>query len=235
LDGSGVVFEVEGEDMDVSRERRASAAERNRSKADSGKVGETGGEIMTAGVGQLVERIGLLERENAPLKKELEFFRRTPTLAQGLKGETLIANLTDGVRTGYKDPYDITVKSGDRLEVKFSHVNVPNNSQTRRWNWHSVLGSAQNKKYDYLVLVGEKDPRYEDQYPANLAFVFFLIPRSDVDNIKTGDDIAINTNLNGVRAPKSLALKRHLVMAEDTFTKILSTADAKTASQKRNG
>jgi hypothetical protein len=54
--------------------------------------------------GRLCERIRLLERENAQLKKEVEFFRRTPTLAQGLKGETLIASLTRGVRTGYKDP-----------------------------------------------------------------------------------------------------------------------------------
>jgi hypothetical protein len=198
-------------------------------------MGETGREMMTADRGHLVERIRLLERENAQLKKELEFFRRTPTLAQGLKGETLIANLTGGVTTGYKDPHDITVESGARLEVKFSHMNVPNNSATKRWNWHSVLGSAQNKKYDYLVLVGEKDLRYEDQYPANLAFVFFLVPRSDVDNIKTGNDIAINTNLKGVRAGKSLALERHLVMAEDTFTNILSTAGATTAPRNRDG
>jgi hypothetical protein len=98
----------------------------------------------------------------------------------------------------------------------------------------SVLGSAHNKKYEYLVLVGEKDLRYEDQYPANPAFLFFLVPRSDVDNIITGDDIAINTNPKGVRAPKSLALERHLVMAEDTFTNLLGTADAKTVPRCRN-
>ena len=186
-------------------------------------------------------RVLLLERENArlrnenaQLKKELEFLRRTPTLAQGLKGETLIAKLTDGVRTGYKDPHDITVKNGDRLEVKFSHMNVPNKSKTRRWNWNSVLGSAHNKKYEYLVLVGEKDLRYEGQYPASLAFVFFLVPRSDVDNIRTGDDIAINTNLKGVWAPKSLALERHLVMSEDAFTNLLSTADTNNTPRNRN-
>jgi hypothetical protein len=186
-------------------------------------------------VGLLHERIRLLERENTQLKKEVEFFRRTPTLAQGLKGETLIANLTDGARTGYKDPHDVTVKGGDRLEVKYSHVNVPNSSTTRRWNWHSVLGSAHNKKYEHLVLVGEKDPRYEDQYPADLPFVFFLVPRSDVDHIKTGNDIALNTNLATARASKSLALKRHLVMAEDTFTNLLGTAEAKTLPRIPNG
>jgi hypothetical protein len=169
----------------------------------------------------LSEQVRLLTRENSQLKKELEFFRTTSTLAQGLKGETLIANLTGGVRTGYKDSHDVTVMGGDRLEVKFSHLNVPNRFKTKRWNWGSVLGSAQNKKYEYLVLVGEKDLRYEDQYPANLAFVFFLVPRSDVDNIKTGNDIAINTNLATARARKSLALKRHLVMDEATFKTLL--------------
>jgi hypothetical protein len=54
---------------------------------------------------KLSVRICLLERENALLRKERDFFRRTPTLAQGLKGETLIAKLTGGVRTGYKDPH----------------------------------------------------------------------------------------------------------------------------------
>ncbi len=173
----------------------------------------------------LRERIRLLERENALLREERDFFRRTPTLAQGLKGETLIVKLTGGVPTGYKDPHDVTVTSGARLEVKYSHVNAPNRSKTRRWNWHSVLGSANNKRYDYLVLIGEKDPRYDDQYPADLASVFFLLPRSEVDHIKTGEDIAINTNLAAVRAPRSLALTRHLVSAGDRFTNLLGTAE----------
>jgi hypothetical protein len=164
----------------------------------------------------------LLERENALLRKERDFFRRTPTLAQGLKGETLIAKLTGGVRTGYKDPYDLTVTSGARLEVKYSHMNAPNPYATRRWNWGSVLGSSNTKKYDYLVLIGEKDPRYDDQYPAGLDCVFFLVPRSDVDHIKTGKDIAITTNLARVRARRSLALMRHLVTVADGFMNLLA-------------
>jgi hypothetical protein len=175
---------------------------------------------------ELRERITLLERENALLKEALEFFRRTPTLAQGLKGEALIVKLTSGVPTGYKDPHDVTVASGARLEVKYSHLNAPNRSKTRRWNWHSVLGSARNKKYDYLVLVGEKDPRYADQYPADLAFVFFLVPRPDVDRIRTGEDIAMNTNLAAVRAGSSLALRHHLVTAGDRFTSLVAAAEA---------
>lgn len=178
-------------------------------------------------IDKLRERIRLLEREIALLKEERDFFRRTPTLAQGLKGETLIVKLTGGVPTGYKDPHDVTVTSGARLEVKYSHVNATNGTKTRRWNWHSVLGSANNKKYDYLVLVGEKDPEYHDQYPADLPSVFFLVPRSEVNLIKTGDDIAINTNLAAIRATttKSLALTRHLVKAHDVFANLLRTAE----------
>ena len=175
---------------------------------------------------KLYEQIRSLEMANELLRKERDFFRRTPTLAQGLKGETLIAKLTGGVRTGYKDPHDVTVTSGARLEVKYSHVNVQKRSKTRRWNWHSVLGSANNKVYDYLVLLGEKDPEYDDQYPVDLPCVFFLGPRSDVDQIKTGNDIALNTNLATVRAPKSLALMRHLVMSGERFTNLLGIAEA---------
>jgi hypothetical protein len=182
---------------------------------------------LTREIVELRERVRLLERENTRLKKERDFFRRTPTLAQGLKGETLIAKLTDGVRTGYKDPHDVTVKGGARLEVKYSHVNAPNGSKTRRWNWHSVLGSANNKAYDYLVLMGEKDPRYDDQYPDDLEFVFFLVPRLDVDQIKTGNDIAINTNFATLKAPRSKALKRHLVLERGRFTDLLTAAEAR--------
>jgi hypothetical protein len=174
-----------------------------------------------------LQKIDLLERENAQLKLEVALFRRTPTLAQALKGQTLILNLTGGVPTGYKDPHDVTLKNGDRLEVKYSHVNLQKKTKTKRWVWHSVLGSAYNKKYDYLVLVGEKDLLHEHQYPADLSFVFFLVSRSDVDHIHTANNIALNTNLATANALRSLALKRHLVMAKDTFMTLLGSADAK--------
>jgi len=174
---------------------------------------------------ELSERIRLLELENARLREQLHFFQRTPTLAQGIKGETLIAKLTGGVRTGYSEPHDLTVASGARLEVKISRLNKPNTSATLRWNWHNVLGNSNNKKYDYLVLIGEKDPRYENQYPRDLAYVLFLVPRSDVDHIRTGKNIAINTNLARIRAPRSLALRERLVTAEDRFMNLLRTAE----------
>jgi hypothetical protein len=169
---------------------------------------------------QLRERVRCLERENAQLKAEVNFLRRVPRLSQGLKGEALVAQLTGGVPTGYGKPHDLTIRTGDRLEVKFSHLNVPGNSATRRWNWHGVLGYSNNKQYEYLVLVGEKDPRYVDQYPTELPYAFFLVPRAVVDRIRTGSDIACNTNLDGLRAAKSLILKNHLVMVGKKFTEL---------------
>ncbi len=179
-------------------------------------------------IASLLERISSLERENAELKKEVEdlkevveFHRLTPTQAQGRKGETFIATLTRGVRTGYREPHDVTVNNGDRLEVKMSRVTKPN-SYTRRWNWHNVLGSGHNKEYEFLILLGEKDPVWRDQYPPDLQYVIFLVPRSDVDHIKTGNQIAINTNLARVRAKRSLALKRYLVMDKDGLALLTS-------------
>jgi hypothetical protein len=171
----------------------------------------------------------LLEREIADCKAERDFFRRTPTLAQGLKGETLIVKLTGGIPTGHKDPHDVTVRSGARLEVKYSHVNATKGTKTRRWNWHSVLGSANNKKYDYLVLIGEKDPEFDHQYPPD-PNVLFLVPRSEVSLIKTGNDIAINTNLEAIRANKSVALSRYLVKDRVVFTNLLHTAETPQAN-----
>ena len=57
-------------------------------------------------------------------------------------------------------------------------------------------------------------------------FVFFLVPRQDVDLIKTGTDIAINTNLATAKASKSAVLKRHLVVAKNTFENLFGTAHA---------
>jgi hypothetical protein len=124
--------------------------------------------------------------------------------------------------------YDLNAGNSCGLPVSFYTAELsPNRSKTRRWNWHSVLGSRNNKAYEYLVLIGEKDPQHEEQYPADLDPVFFLVPRSDVDDIKTGNDIAINTNLAKVRVERSLALQRHLVTAGDMFTSLLGNVEVR--------
>lgn len=163
-----------------------------------------------------------LKTENERLKSELEYLKTYPSIAQGLKGEKIIARLTGGVLTGFSDPHDVQVKNGDRIEVKMSRVNVQKNTKTRRWSWADPLGRRDTKDYDWLVLIGEKDLEHEHQYPADLAFVFFLVPRAVVDLVKTRRMVALNTNLATANAEKSVVLKRHLVRSGTTFNHLFA-------------
>jgi len=166
----------------------------------------------------LKKRILELERANHELKQDNEALRKRINFARGAPAEELIAKLTDGQRTGYKDRYDVTTMSGHRLEVKLSHLQTPSSSRTRRWNWERLLGLNETKQYDFLVLAGEKDPRYDAQYP-DLPFVIFLVPRRDVDTIvSSGNRVALNTNLDTARAQKAMVLKSYLVRSPERFT-----------------
>ena len=163
-----------------------------------------------------------LKHENAKLKNQVDFLLLHPTLAQGLKGENLIAKLTGGVRTHYGVSHDVITKRGVRLEVKRSKVTEQSTTKTKRWNWQSLLGSAGNKEYDYLVLLGEKDPDHEKQYPADIPLVIFLIPLSDVKNKLSGvkkKQIAMSTNFETARSHKDL-VQRYLVREVETLEKL---------------
>ena len=150
----------------------------------------------------LKQRIIELEAENSRLNRELDFLKMHPTMAQGLKGEMLIAQLVDGVVTDYAAGYDVLTRTGLHIEVKYSKLNHPMKvAPTKRWNWGKPLGWLdQGKDYHYLLLIGEKDPRYRDQYPDGTPYVYFLVPlqavRDVMDQGKTiGGMIQITTNL----------------------------------------
>ncbi len=161
---------------------------------------------------RLKRRVLELEEENAALKKENEALEKRIRFARGVPAEEFVAKLTDGVRSRYKDGHDVTTGRGRRLEIKMSHLNSPGSSKTRRWNWDRLRGDNETKDYDFLVLVGDKDPRYASQYPSGLEYVCFLIPRGEVDTVcSRGDCIALNTNLNTVRAHKGILLKKYLL------------------------
>jgi hypothetical protein len=163
---------------------------------------------------QLREHILTLEKENVALKEENKALKVQLEFARGVPVEKWIAGITDGELTNYKDLHDVTSKNGTRLEVKYSKVHtLP--SKTKRWNWGSILGQNEKKKFDFLVLAGLKDPRYE--YP-DLTYVVFLIPRSAVNDIMgRGNCVALNTNLDTAKASKSVMLKRYLVRSQDEF------------------
>jgi hypothetical protein len=167
---------------------------------------------------RLKKRTSELEQENEALKKRLDFARGGPA-------EKFVAELTGGELTRYKDRHDVTTKSGHRLEVKLSHLNRPASSKTKRWNWDRILGLNETKEYDFLVLTGEKDERYKEQYPPCLPYVFFLVPRRDVPAIMgAGNCVALNTNLNTARANKAEVLKRYLVRSPERFREFAANA-----------
>jgi hypothetical protein len=155
-----------------------------------------------------------LEAENDALKKRLDF-------ARGVPAEELVAGLTGGKRTDYKDGHDVKTPHGCLLEVKMSHLNRPTRFNTLRWNWDSLLGSNETKTYDFLVLVGEKDPRYFTDYPLDLPYVCFLVPRGEVGSISSdGDCVALTTNLTRLRADKAKLLKSYLVPSPERFRQL---------------
>jgi hypothetical protein len=61
-----------------------------------------------------------------------------------------------------------------------------------------------------------------DGYPPDLVYVFFLVPRSKVDEINSaGDCVALTTNFPTARADKAkILIERYLVRSEEEFKKL---------------
>jgi hypothetical protein len=157
------------------------------------------------------DEIYLLKKENASLKRkvvELEqkvaFHENHPTLAQGIKGESLIAKLIGGDFTSHNASHDLLILDKNiAIEVKLSRLNTAVRkvtSTTMRWTWANVLGIVKEKEYDYLILIGEADSRYKKYYmDKESPYVFFLIPREEVHSI------TISTNSGRARTVQLLS------------------------------
>lgn len=155
----------------------------------------------------LLARIADLEIRNQQLQREVDFLRTHTSIAQGIRGETLIVEAISGCTTAYAAGYDVISAKNQRIEVKFSKLNQPNkSSSTKRWNWSKPLGSMdRGKVYDYLVLIGEKDLRYHDDILDDSPYVYFMIPIGFVSQLMNrgrtiGGVIQITTNLNKLRS-----------------------------------
>jgi|GEM_PF-1667366 len=171
-------------------------------------------------INQLRKKNELLRNRVALLENEIQFIRTHPTIAAGLKGEVLAARLTGGSLTEYAAGHDVLVGTRVRIEVKFSKLNTPNlTAKTRRWNWGKPLGYLdKGKEYDFLLLIGEKDMGYPDQYLDLGPYVFFLLHRNDVPKIMTsgktfGANVQLTTNFSTVKSPKSQFLISRMVPA----------------------
>jgi hypothetical protein len=159
------------------------------------------------------------EEEILKLKARIRELEEKLDRARGVPAEVLVAQMTGGKRTeGYKALHDVTTEKGSRIEVKLSKVHDYKSSKTKRWVWNNLVGP---KEYDFLILAGEKDPRCE-RYPPDLEYVFFLIPRSAVNDINSrGDCVALNTNFQTARAGKARVLiDRYLVRSQEEFKKL---------------
>ena len=174
-------------------------------------------------------RLQVLEAENEKLRahvtrleREIGFLRTHPVFLQGLKGEKLIAKLTGGELTEFATGHDVTVDRNVTIEVKFSKLNTPNKkaaSATRRWNWSNITGGLRQKSFDYLILIGEKDDRYPDQYLDDSPYIFFLVPGSRVHEISQKHGIRSNaqigSNLAQAHSEIAMALKTFIVPEAD--------------------
>jgi hypothetical protein len=179
-----------------------------------------------------------LEEENLALRmrivvleKEVEFLKTHPSIAQGIRGETLVARITGGVIGAYADQHDILVGQRVKIEVKFSKLNSPNSrASTKRWNWSKPLGwQDKGKDYDFLLLVGEKDLRFTAQYLDESPYVFFLVPRSEVlavmsSGVAIGANVQIISNLAKAKSASSIAIQHHMV-PEHTINELLANVE----------
>lgn len=166
-----------------------------------------------------------LKAENEALKTHIRtleanilLLQTHPVFVSGLKGEALICKALDGQMTSFAEKFDVLVGETFKLEVKYSKLNTPNKKYPlKRWNWSKPLGSLdRGKAYDLLVLIGEKDERFTDQYCDNTPYVYFVVPKKDVHDVMTmgrlaGGNVQINTDLSKANSIAQIKLKSFLI------------------------
>ncbi len=154
---------------------------------------------------ELQREVRDLREENRILRERVAFLQRHPTLAKGLKGESIVAKLVRGTMIAGNRPHDLLAKRGRfRLEVKYSGLLVTvRGRETRRWVWTKPFGESGKKTYDRLLLIGVADPRFSTSYkdrPA--AYVLFDVPITEVAelSVSAGKYRAIHLTTNPLTA-----------------------------------
>jgi len=188
-------------------------------------------------------RIARLEKENEVLLREIEFLLAHPSMVEGLKGERLIAELTGGELTQYAEEHDVTISGRVQLEVKMSRAHHPNKkARTMRWAWSKPRGGQRRKRYDYLVLVGEKVPGSTDEYKQDdEPYVFFLIPTAKVPQLCSDtaraehETITLTTTPSSVRSAKGKLLNSYIVKGKEMSAVFRKAIAAPTAQQRATG
>lgn len=96
--------------------------------------------------------------------------------------EAFIHGLVGGIRTTGSAPYDILAENGQKVEIKFSSLNTPRGaSSMRRWVWAHILGRADTKEFDQLILVAPQDPKFQKQsMDPRSPWIVFAVPAAEV-------------------------------------------------------
>jgi hypothetical protein len=176
-------------------------------------------------------RLHHLATENAELRKEVQLLRGNPRLAQGLRGEVLIAEIVSGSRAKGGSSYDVEANAGRlRIEVKFSSLLTGISGRPLcRWVWTKLFGELGRKSFHRLILVGESDSRFAAHYrePQSPYVIFDLSYRaagSLVGGVRPGRSCAIQltTNPASVKSARAIALfQRHQITVEQLQSRYL--------------
>src|SRR2546423_13713289 len=130
-----------------------------------------------------------LEAENEALRervveleRKVQFLETHSLLAQGIRGEVLISDVVNGKITTYAAAHDVKTVSGTRLEVKRAGLSSPvKRTSTKRWQWAKIFGESGKKEFDFLILVGDADSRYQNLYrDPGSPYVIFCVPRTEL-------------------------------------------------------
>jgi hypothetical protein len=169
-------------------------------------------------IGKLSQEVFTLREENSLLHRKVEILEKHPTLAKGIAGETLVAKLLGGALTEKNATHDISLeRSGIKIEVKYSNLNLAvDYSTTYRWAWSNIFGESGKKVYDRLLLVGDTDPRWREQYlDPESPYVIFDIPLNEAMPLTTQTgryrSIQLLTNPRKVRSAAASMFTRYQV------------------------
>lgn len=149
-----------------------------------------------------------LRRENDDLRNRIKALEEHSPTDLGLIGEKFVEKVLSGERTASTKPYDIILKNGTRIEVKYASLSAPGRkSNTRRWVWRHVFGESGKKEYDFLILLGEPDARHKHSYKEqNESYVIFCIGFEIVKNfVSNAKDKTIFLTTNPLIKRKNLS------------------------------
>lgn len=163
------------------------------------------------------EEIDELLEENKRLKREVGFLRAHPTLAKGIRGETIFATLLRATRATRGAPHDLVTLGGElRLEVKYSSLlRTYSTREGRRWVWTKLFGEMGNKNFDRLLLIGDLDPHFRESYiDPGSPYVIFDVSYQDALELADGAQPGRKSRLHLTTNPRTVTSWRSRALFE---------------------